>query len=776
MSQLLQCACGRQFWTSPQVPAACWQCPHCGELCYTAQPPAPAPVAPPVAIVRAPATQAVVATPASEPRPLSAPVTVRRAPLVVARSRQRNPWLYAGSTIAAALVVVVVLLCSLAGSKDVAQETLTKKSTTKSKPKPALIATRTNDAPAPQRLAEQQPASPAEAAPVTTPAGSQRPSEPAPVSVTPASPLPPSVTSLLQTHCYACHDAARQEGGLRLDELAERPFEAASARYWEDVLQRLSNEDMPPPDKSSLAKADRQRLVDWLRSQFQRLADIRPTPPTVRRLNRAEYINAVQATTGVLLRPDDVVDDVIGEGFDTATDELSLSPPLLQRYVQLARTLATELRKSGVPAPGQKESLFGGARAFDTSSQVEEEARRRLRPFATAAFRRPVDESKLDRLARIVAEKFKASETFDDGMQLAVQAVLCSPQFLLLTELEGEKDDYSLASKLSFFLWSGPPDTPLLELAAQGELRRGDNLRGQVARMLRDAKSRGLANNFGAQWLGTHELGVMQPDEEVFPQYSPLLEASMREETHLFFDHVLRQNMSILTFIDADFTFVNEPLAALYGIPNIKGITFRKVSLKPQQHRGGILSQGSMLSITSDGVRSSPVIRGVWILANVLGDPPAPPPANVPDLETDTRGTKTIREELAKHRHIESCNSCHRKIDPLGFALENFDAIGQWRTHYASANPQPLPVDNLGELPDGTEVEGFAQLKRVLLARKRDFTRCLVEKLLAYGCSRKIEFRDKPTVEQIVQTVEADGYRFQSLLQAIVHSPAFLGS
>jgi hypothetical protein len=768
MSQLLQCACGRQFWTPPEVLAACWQCPHCGALCDAAEPPvAEAPVAPPVSMA---AAHAVVAPP--EPPAVSVAEPMRRATTVIARSRQSSPWLYVGSAIAAALLVVVALILNSAGSKEIAQQGQPKKPLTKSKPKPALSTARINEAPSSLGASEAKASEPADAAPVTTPAVSQPPSEPVPVAATPVSPLPPWVTGLVQTHCYACHDAAKQEGGLRLDELALKPFEAASARHWEEVLQRLSDEEMPPPEKSSLAKADRQRLVEWLRSQFQFLADNRPARPTVRRMNRAEYINSVQATTGVLLNPEDVVDDVIGEGFDTDASELSLSPPLFQRYVQLARRLASELRKSGAPAPGQKESLFGG-RQPSAVAEVEEEAKRRLRPFATAAFRRPVDDAKLDRLAAIAVEKYKSSQSFDDGMQLAAQAVLCSPQFLLLTELEGARDDYSLASKLSYFLWSGPPDMPLLELAAKEELHSGDNLRAQVARMLRDPKSRGLANNFGAQWLGTRELGVMQPDEEVFPQYSPLLEASMREETHLFFDHVLRQNLSILTFIDADFTFVNEPLAALYGIANVKGVMFRIVSLKPQQHRGGILSQGSMLSITSDGVRSSPVIRGVWILENILGDPPAPPPANVPDLETDTRGTKTIREELAKHRNIESCNSCHRKIDPLGFALENYDAIGQWRTHYVSANPQPLPVDNLGELPDGTKVEGVAQLKRVLLARKRDFTRCLAEKLLAYGCSRKLDFSDRPAVEQIVQAVEADGYRFQSLVQAIVASPAF---
>ena len=587
------------------------------------------------------------------------------------------------------------------------------------------------------------------------------------------SPLPPWITTLVQTHCSSCHSATKPEGGLQIDDLLRQPFENQAARHWHAVLQRLSNEEMPPPDKSTLSKEDRARWVGWLQGEFQRLTDNGPARPTLRRMNRAEYINSVQALTGVLLQPENVIDDVISSGFDTDAAELNLSPPLLQRYVQIARTIAVELRTKNAKIPEQKVALFGHAPDAD---QVEAEALRRLQPFATAAFRRPVVDDKLNRLAKIVVDKVAAGQTFDDGMQLAVQAVLCSPQFLLIMDLEAPADDFALASKLSYFLWSGPPDTPLLQLAEKNELRTGDQLREQVTRMLKDPKSRGLADQFGGQWLGTRELGVMQPDEEVFPQYSPLLEASMREETHLYFDHVLRTNKSILTFLDSDFTFVNEPLAAMYGIPNVKGNVFRKVQLKPTQHRGGVLTQASMLSITSDGVRSSPVIRGVWILENILGDPPAPPPADVPDLETDTRGTKTIREELKLHRNVESCNSCHRKIDPLGFALENYDAIGQWRTHYATAAPPLIPVDNLGEFPDGTKVVGAPQLKRVLLDRKHDFTRCLTEKLLAYGCSRKVDFRDRETVEQIVAAVEADGYKIQTLVQAIVHSPAFRGT
>jgi hypothetical protein len=488
-------------------------------------------------------------------------------------------------------------------------------------------------------------------------------------------------------------------------------------------------------------------------------------------------MNTMQTLIGLPPDPTLIIDDVISSGFDTDATELTLSPQLMSQYVYLARAAAVELRRRSTKPMETKFKLFGDADSLREAEEVAAEARKRLQPFATTAFRRPVEEEKLTRLIQVVVDKTAAGKTFDDGMQLAVQTVLCSPQFLLLTDLNDVSDDYALASKLAYFLWSCPPDAPLLALAEKRSLRTGENLREQVTRMIKDPRSRGLSDQFGGQWLGTRELGLMQPDEEIFPDYSPLVEASMREETHRYFDHILRQNLSIVQFLDSDFTFVNEPLARLYGIPGVQGNVFRKVSLNPQQHRGGVLTQATMLSITSDGVRSSPVIRGVWILENILGSPPAPPPADVPDLESDTRGTKSIREELAKHRQIESCNSCHRKIDPLGFALENYDAIGQWRTHYRAEKPQvAVAVDNQGELPDGTKMVGIVPLKKALLQRKREFTRCLAEKLLAYSCSRKLDIRDRETIEGIVQaTVEGD-YRFQVMIQAIVHAYPFRGS
>lgn len=804
MSQLLHCACGGQFAVKLKPHSTEWQCPYCGVACSApGLLPESLPVSPPI-------TRPLISepTPYAVPPLVASPVAIfpdnshvgRSVNVSVAPRRgSQNPlWLIGAVGVGLLFIVITLSLSqSLSRSRRPAHELATntpkKRATVAAKQVSPPVTRNSSARPAPSNIPVIMPRDdPPE---VHTPANKEmteleqavasvepRPGPPLPSSLSPVpepmavTAFPGRLTALVKSHCVECHDATNQDGGLRLDDLAGRTLDGDSPERWRKVLRRLKSEEMPPPKASSLSSEDRSYLVTWLQSQLQALAERGPPRPTVRRLNRAEYVNSVQALTGLPLQSAAVIEDVISTGFDTDAAELNLSPQLMRQYVQLARAIAVELRKRNTPLPGSKLKLFGGADEIGEPSAVAEEARRRLQPFAQAAFRRPVEEAKLERLTQIVVEKTAAKQGFDDGMQLAVQAVLCSPQFLLLTDLDKVSDDYALAAKLSYFLWSGPPDSPLLDLAENNTLRDGENLREQVARMLKDPRSRALADNFGGQWLGTRELGVMQPDEEVFPNYSPLLEASFREETHRFFEYVLRQNLSITTFLDADFALVNEPLAQLYGIPGVRGIEIRKVSLKPHQHRGGILTQGTILSITSDGVRSSPVIRGVWILENILGDPPAPPPADVPDLESDTRGTKTIREELAQHRQIESCNSCHRKIDPLGFALENYDAIGQWRTNYRSETPaDALPVDNKGELPDGTTLVGIVPLKKALLQRKHDFARCLAEKLLSYGCGRTLDVRDEAAVGQIIQATEAGGYRLQTMVQAVVQTPAFCG-
>lgn len=774
MSQLLCCPCGGQFVVEPQPQPTAWQCPHCGAVCLApALEPAPV-VAPPVVTPRLPplvASRPTLAVDAAPP-PDRSPFSAERLPKTI---------LLGGGGLISALVLFTVarnVLSSVPAPrpKAVAVAKAAPQVAVAANPQPAVDVSKPPEvvtAPPPEDPAEEMPAEP----PPPRTYDAPLPELPPLAGMPPPrkTEIPARLIDLVRSHCVDCHDAKSMEGGLRLDDLVQRPLQEQNVLRWRRILTRVTRGEMPPKDSPPLAREDHDYWTDWLRAELFALAADTPRP-TVRRLNRNEYVNSVRFLTGLPLEPAAVVDDVITSGFDTDAGELNLSPQLLKQYVQIARAVAAEIRKLNPRIPNTKLKLFGEADDLVEESAITAEARKRLELLATAAFRRPVEEHKLSRLAQLVAAKKEAGKTFDDGMQVAVQAVFSSPQFLLLEDLNDVSDDYALASKLSYFLWSGPPDPPLLDLAAKQTLHTDEKLKEQVTRMLKDPRARALADNFGGQWLGTRELGVMQPDEDLFPDYTPLVEASFREETHRYFEHVLRQNLSITAFLDSDFTFVNEPLSRVYGIPNVRGNEFRKVSLNPQQHRGGILTQATMLSITSDGVRSSPVIRGVWILENILGDPPSPPPANVPDLEADTRGTKSIREELAKHRHIESCNSCHKKIDPLGFALENFDAVGQWRTHYRTEkDAQPTPVDNAGELPDGTKLAGLAPLKKALLQRKREFARCVTEKLLSYGCSRKLDIRDDAVVEQIVQATAAGDWKLQNLIQAIVQSETFRG-
>ncbi len=404
-----------------------------------------------------------------------------------------------------------------------------------------------------------------------------------------------------------------------------------------------------------------------------------------------------------------------------------------------------------------------------------EVAREVLQRFATRAFRRPVTAGELDRLVGLVDLALKNGDSFEKGIQLAVQAVLISPHFLFRVELETRPGaprnltDLELASRLSYFLWSSMPDDDLLNLAIKGQLRTGKNLDAQVARMLKDPKAKEFTENFAGQWLQTRNLKLASPDRGRFPTFDEPLRQAMAREAELFFAAVVHDDRPIADFLHADYTFLNERLAKHYGIKGVTGDQFRKVSLTDKS-RGGVVTMASTLTVTSNPTRTSPVKRGKWILEELLGTPPPPPPPNVADLPDDKKDMAqgTIRQRLEKHRADPNCASCHSRMDPLGFALENYDAIGAWRDQDGK-----FAVDASGTLPTGQKFVGSVELKAVLLTKIKPFTHCLTEKLMTYALGRGLEYPDRCVVEKVADSVVAGGGRFSTLISAIVHSDPF---
>ena len=409
-----------------------------------------------------------------------------------------------------------------------------------------------------------------------------------------------------------------------------------------------------------------------------------------------------------------------------------------------------------------------------------EVAREILQRFATRAFRRPATSAELDRLVGLVDLALKNGDRFEKGIQLAVEAILVSPHFLFRVELETRPGaprlltDLELASRLSYFLWSSMPDDDLLDLASKNQLRAGKTLDAQVARMLKDPKAKEFVENFAGQWLQTRNLKLASPDRGRFEQFDEPLRKAMATEVDLFFAAVVKDDRPITDFLQADYTFLNERLARHYGIPGVAGDQFRRVALTDRS-RGGVVTMASTLTVTSNPTRTSPVKRGKWILEEILGTPPPPPPPNVADLPDDADGdpTKkvsrgTIRARLEKHRADPNCASCHAKMDPLGFSLENFDAIGAWRDRDGDA-----PVDPAGVLPDGSKFAGPIELKAVLLTKLKPFARCLTEKLMTYALGRGLEYPDRCVVDKVSEAALADGARFSRIISGIVHSDPF---
>jgi hypothetical protein len=489
--------------------------------------------------------------------------------------------------------------------------------------------------------------------------------------------------------------------------------------------------------------------------KIARTAIVPPTPPqpSVQRFTASDFHFKVdfEGDYGVLIAlrhgSNPVTLSIDGVPVETAGNDFRLhlgrgNPRLLVDSPNLAYV---ELRGPYNPiTPPPSESYYrvfrcGHAPGHHTLAC----ARTNLADLARRAYRRPVTNDEVEGLMHFVQQ----AATIDQGMQLAVEAILVSPRFLFRIEPAGHLDDFEFASRLSYFLWSSMPDDELFQLAQQHRLRDPEVLRAQIHRMLFDPKSRALVENFGGQWLQTRNLESLQPDPSKFPEFTNDLRRDMQQETKLFFQAIIRDDCPIAEFLSANYTFLNQRLAAFYGIPDIQGAQFRRVDLPPDSHRGGILTQASVLTVSSYPARTSPVIRGKWILENLLNSAPPPPPPNVPKLDETALGVSvTMRQRLEQHRANPACKGCHDRIDPLGFSLENYDAIGRWRTHDGD-----LPID-AGDGPDA--------LKRSLLKEQDRFARCLASKLMTYALGRQASLPSatgNQTFSQLVEEIMTAG-------------------
>jgi Protein of unknown function (DUF1592)/Protein of unknown function (DUF1588)/Protein of unknown function (DUF1587)/Protein of unknown function (DUF1585)/Protein of unknown function (DUF1595)/Planctomycete cytochrome C len=613
------------------------------------------------------------------------------------------------------------------------------------------------------------------------------------------------IAPLLDQYCLHCHDAAAAQGGIVLDVFRDGPPEPKHRLLLLRVADNLRTENMPPEGEPRPNDEELETINSWLDTAL--LAEnTGARRVAVRRLNRAEYNNTIRDLVGLDVHPaDEFPSDDVGYGFDNIGEVLSTPPVLLEMYLAAAEKLIGDAFRSDlvrehlmnppvdkvprafrkykppVRSPREDKIFRPVPAAPDPELQRKQRIYNILLAFCDRAFRRPATHDEVTRLLGIVSSAEKDGDRSDAAIQLALRAVLVSPHFLFLQAPVDHNpaastvdsvpiNDFALASRISYFLWSSMPDEQLFRLAEQGSLHRPENLRLQVKRMLRDPKARALAENFASQWLETRRLKEFTPDPTLFPDFDESLRTAMHTETELFFDSIRDRDRSVLEFLNADYTYVNERLARHYDIAGVTGNWFRRVSLAGAS-RGGVLTQASVLTATSNPNRTSPVKRGKWILENILGAPPSPPPSGVEALKEgkDHAHAGTLRQRMEQHRTDPACASCHSRMDPMGFGLENFDVIGGWRTHEAGQ-----PIDSSGRLPGAGAFRGPAELQVALLSRREAFARCLAEKMLTYAVGRGLDRADRRTVDRIVATLARNEYRFSALILSIVDSEPFL--
>jgi hypothetical protein len=575
-------------------------------------------------------------------------------------------------------------------------------------------------------------------------------------------PVPAALPLLLESHCVECHAGADAEAAFEIAPLfavGNVPDEAAVSRL-QLAMQRVRSRTMPPPDAGELPTvAERIELVTVLAARIPVAVDARIA--TIRRLSRTQLEYTIRDLCGVEIQASELLPpDARTYGFDTIGDVASVTPMLFESYLAIAATVTDSMRVQQPP-----HAVFATATPF----------REALPPFLERAFRRPATGDELQERLDLHDGARRAGLGEEHARAIAVRSVLASPSFLFRAEFgDGAEparlSPFELATRLSYLLTSSMPDEALLAAARSSELREPAVLLAHAHRLLAATRGRVLADTFAAQWLRFVDVLTANADFRRYPQiWSQSLRPAFYEEAALLFAEIVREDGSILWLLDCDHTWVDGALAKHYGLADVQGDGFVRVQL-PDRRRGGILGTGAMLMVSSYPLRTSPVLRGKWILDQLLDASPPPPPANAGVLpaDDDQPDGLTLRARLERHRQDRSCASCHAQIDPLGFALENFDVLGRWRDEVHGK-----PVDARASLPDGTELDGPIALKDALLQRQAEFARTFANKLLVFAVGRPMTARDEPELVRIAAACEAGDFRFSALLSAMLASPLF---
>jgi mono/diheme cytochrome c family protein len=587
-----------------------------------------------------------------------------------------------------------------------------------------------------------------------------------------------NIRSIVSAHCVECHSATDASGDVNLERDVDIRQILDHRETWTTALSLIETGEMPPKDAKQPSSEQRSLLVAFLKKHLESLdcSTIRdPGKPVLRRLNRVEYDFAVQDLTGLPFKlAEGFAPDTSSYGFDNIGEALSISPVQIEQYHAAALIIVEGLRDQKSNNQELYRAAFG-----DTPNREEESesaAKQALQAFASKAFRRPVTHEMIDPMMEIYRLARMKGESHEAAQGHLITAVLISPYFLLRIEKDNPKsddpyalDDFELATRLSFFLWSRPPDSVLMELAAQGKLHEKSVLKQQVDRLLKDPRSLALVNNFFGQWLSLRELSDHQPDSTQFPKFSEELRRSMKDEVQAILSNIVQEDRPITDLIDADYTFLNATLASHYEIQGVTADTFQRVPLTDRR-RGGILTSAAILMLQSDPTRTNVPRRGNFIAGRILGIPAPPPPPNVPELtEAEADGkVRPLRELLEIHRKNPECANCHSKMDPFGLALENYDAIGQWRIKDGE-----FPIDASSRVSTSEQLTGPESLKDLLLSKKKQFRRNFVKSLLIYAYGRGLQGNDECAIREVIAAAEKENERFGAIILAVVESFPF---